>query len=71
MVCYMLTSLVSLQQGDLKSYEKFMKIVNYDGENPHMFWTTRGISMEFSGKMWLMIILKVTKNQGFYSSVGH
>ena len=67
----MLTSLVSLQQGNLKNYEKFMKIVNYDGENPLMFWTTRGISMEFSGKMWLMIILKVTKNQGFYSLVGH
>ena len=67
----MLASLVSLQQGNLKNYEKFMKIVNYDGENPLMFWTTRGISMEFSGKMWLMIILKVTKNQGFYSLVGH
>ena len=25
--------------------------------------------MKFSGKMWLMIILKVTKNQGFTISV--
>ena len=33
----MLASLVSLQQGNLKNYEKFMKIVNYDGENPLMF----------------------------------
>ena len=26
---------------------------------------TGGISMKISGKIWLMIILKVTKNQGF------
>ena len=30
---------------------------------------TRAISMEFSGKMYLMIILKVTKNQGFNVSL--
>ena len=30
---------------------------------------TRGISMKFSGKMWLMMILKVTKNQGFTLSL--
>ena len=42
-----------------------MKIVNIDREILHNFWTTWGISMKFSGKMCLMIILKVTKNQGF------
>ena len=41
-----------------------MKIGNIDRENLHMFWTTREISMKFSEKKWLMIMLKVTKNQG-------
>ena len=44
-----------------------MKIVNIDGENP-IFWTTWGILMKFSENMWLMITLKVTKNQGFVLS---
>ena len=35
--------------------------VNIDGENLHIFWTTWGILMTFSGKMWLMIILKLNK----------
>ena len=30
-----------------------MKIVNIDGENFHIFKTTGGISMNFSGKTWL------------------
>ena len=42
-----------------------MKIVNIDGENLHIFQTTRGVSMKFSVKVCLMIILKVMKNQGF------
>ena len=42
-----------------------MKIANIDRESLHIFWTTWGISMKFSEKMWLMTILKVTKNQGF------
>ena len=42
-----------------------MKIANIDREILHNFWTTWGISMKCSGKMCLMIILKVTKNQGF------
>ena len=42
-----------------------MKIANIDREILHNFWTTWGISMKFSGKMCLMIILKVTKKQGF------
>ena len=46
-----------------------MKILNIDGGNLHLFWTIWGISMTFSGKMWLMIILKVTKHQGFTLSL--
>ena len=46
-----------------------MKIVNIDRENLDFFWTTREISMKFSGKMWLMIMLEVTKNQGFTLSL--
>ena len=45
-----------------------MKIANIDWEILHIFWTTWGISMKLSGKMWIMIILKVTKNQGVYLS---
>ena len=41
-----------------------MKIVNIEGEDLHIFWVTWGMSMKFSGKTSLMIILKVTKNQG-------
>ena len=46
-----------------------MKIANIDWEILHNFWTTRGISMNFSEKMCLMITLKVTKNQGFTLSL--
>ena len=46
-----------------------MKIVDNDGENLHIFWTTWGISVKFSGEMWLMTILKVPKNQGFTLSL--
>ena len=42
-----------------------MKVANIDREILHIFWMTGGISMKISGKMWLMIILKVIKNQGF------
>ena len=42
-----------------------MKVANIDWEFLHIFWMTWGTSMKFSGKMWLMIKLKVTKNQGF------
>ena len=37
MICYMLTSLLSLQQGNVKKSEKSMKIVNIEGENLHIF----------------------------------
>ena len=43
-----------------------MKIANIDREILHNFWSTWGISMKFWGRMWPMIILKVTENQGFF-----
>ena len=52
-----------------KNWLKSMEIANIDTEILHIFWTTWGISIRFSGKMWLMIILKVTKNQGFTLSL--
>ena len=42
-----------------------MKIDYIDREILHIFWITWGISIKFSGNMWLMIVLKVTKKQGF------
>ena len=46
-----------------------MKIANIDRDILHKFWTTWGISMKFSEKMWLMIILKFPKNQGLTLSL--
>ena len=43
-----------------------MKRVNIDGENLHISW---GISMKFSEKMRLLIILKVKENQDFTLSL--
>ena len=65
----MLTSLVCLQQGNVEKSKKLMKIVNIDEENLQIFRTTQGISMKFSGKMYLMIILKIQKKQGFSLSL--
>ena len=48
-----------------------MKIVNIYGENPHISWMTPRISKNFSEKMLLMIILKVTRKQGFNISPLH
>ena len=45
-----------------------MKINNTEEENL-ISWTTWGISMKFSRTIWLSIILKVTKNQGFTLSL--
>ena len=53
----------------LKKSKKLMKIVDNDGENLHIFGTTWEISIKFSEKMWLMIILKVTKKQAFTRSL--
>ena len=46
-----------------------MKVANIDREIVYNFWTTRGISIKFSGKMWLMVVLKATKKQGFFLSL--
>ena len=48
-----------------ENWWKSVKIANIDKESLHNFWTTWEISMKFWGKMWPMIILKVTKNVGF------
>ena len=56
-------SLVSLWQGNVKKSKKLRntdKIANIDKEFLHIFWTTWGNSMKFSGKMCFKIILKVT-----------
>ena len=45
------------------------KLANINKGNLHISWTTRGISMTFSGKMCLMIVLKVTEKQGFTPSL--
>ena len=39
-ICFMLTSLVYLQQGNIKKSKKLMTIVNTDEENFHIFRTT-------------------------------
>ena len=46
-----------------------MKLANIDRKILHIFWTTWGISIKLLGKMWLMILLKVTKNLGFTLSL--
>ena len=68
-ICYKLRSLVSLQQGNVKKSRKLMKVANIDREIVHNFWTTWGISVKFSGKMWLMALLKATKKQAFSLSL--
>ena len=49
--------------------QQLMKKGNVQRINLHTFSTSWESSMKFSGKMWLMIILKVTKNQGFTLSL--
>ena len=41
-------------QRDVKKSKKLIKIFNIEEENLHIFWTTWGASMTFSGNMWLM-----------------
>ena len=43
------------------TWGKLTKIANIDRELLHIFWTTWGNSMKFSGKMCFKIILKFTK----------
>ena len=62
-ICYMLTSLVYLQQGNVKKSRK-IKGVNIDKENLQLRMT-RKILMRFSGKMFLMTMLIVIKNSLF------
>ena len=52
-----------------KSWWKLMKIGNIAREILYNYGKTWVISMKFSGKMCLMIILKVTKNCGFTLSL--
>ena len=47
---------------NLKNWGKLMKIADVDREFLHIFWTTWGNSIKYSGKTCLKIILKVTKN---------
>ena len=68
-ICHKLTSLVSLWHGNVKKPKKSMKIADIVREILHIFWTTKGISIKFSGKMWPIITLTVTKNQGFSLSL--
>ena len=49
-ICYLLTLLVSLQQGNVKKSKKSIKIVNIEGENLQIFWTTWEDSMKLSVK---------------------
>ena len=49
----------------LKCTKKLLKIVNIDEENLHIFQRTGVMSMKFSGKTNVMIILKVTKKENF------
>ena len=49
----------------LKKSKNLTKIVNIEEENFQIFRKTSGISMKFSEKVRVMIILKYTKNQGF------
>ena len=42
-----------------------MKIANIDRECLHIFWTNWEISIKLSGKMWIMMILKVSLEDTF------
>ena len=61
----MLTSLVYLEQANVKKSKKLLKLANIDEENLDVFRMISSISIKLSRKMCLMIILKVTKKQGF------
>ena len=40
-------------------------MVNIETEILHISWTTWGTSIKLPGKMWIIMLLKVTKSQGF------
>ena len=68
-ICYIPTSLAYFQQGNAKKSKKLIKIVNTGEEDFHIFRMTWGVSMTFSGKMCLMMILKVTKTRALPPSL--
>ena len=57
----MLTSLVYLEQANVKKSKKLLKLDNIDEENLDVFRKISSISIKFSRKMCLMIILKSQK----------
>ena len=61
LTCLLYTDVISLFATRTCQRIRKAKIVNIEGENLHIFWTTWGISMMLSGKMWFIIILKITK----------
>ena len=61
MICFMLTSLVYLQERNVKKSKKLMKITLTKKIFIPSERTTRGNSMKFSGIMCLTVILKITK----------
>ena len=60
-IYYMLTSLVSFQQGNVKKSKKSVKIINTEGENLNIFWTTWGYYDIFND----IYIIKSHKKAGF------
>ena len=60
-IYYMLTSLVSFQQGNVKKSKKSVKIINTEGENLNIFWTTWGYYDIFNDTY----IIKSHKKAGF------
>ena len=44
-------------------------MVNTEEEDLYILWVTLEISIKFSGKMWFIIILKVSEKQGFTFSL--
>ena len=53
-------------QVNVEKSEKMVKIVSIEEANLHNVWTNLGITIKFSGMMWLMIKLNVTKNHRFH-----
>ena len=57
---FILISLKEMLKNDNKEIskksKKLIKTVNIERKNLHIFWTTWGITIKFSGKMWLIIL---------------
>ena len=57
---FILISLKEMLKNDNKEISKksrkLIKTVNIERKNLHIFWTTWGITIKFSGKMWLIIL---------------